>query len=85
MNVSKHCLTRQQQRAIPKIVMHWLIEFGAERKAPGGVIELYFDRQSIKRMNSELGSQIVSLCSKYLKVRLIEAPTGTIVTTYWKH
>ena len=85
MNTSKHCSIRQQQRAIPNIVLHWLVEFGEENYAPGGVCELYFSKRSIKRMNSELGKPVVSLCSKYFRVRIIASSQGKVITTYWKH
>lgn len=87
MNISKtqHCSVRQQQRVIPNQVIEWLLKYGAEKSAPGGAVRRYFDRRSLKEMNSELGKPIVSLCSKYLSAGLVESYDGTVITTYWLH
>lgn len=85
MNRSKHCSKRQQKRAIPNQALRWLQEFGDCQKAHGGLNKRYFSKKSIRELESEVGPQIVGLCSKYLSVVLIENDDGKIVTAYWQH
>lgn len=82
---TNHCKIRQLQRAIPNQVVEWLQTYGEEEQAPGGIVKRYFSKNSLKEMNSELGKPIVSLCSKYWGIHLIETELGVVITTYWKH
>jgi hypothetical protein len=85
MYKTNHCYQRQQQRAIPNQVINWLIEYGEEQPAPGGTRILYFGKNSIRDMKSDIGAPIVNLCSKYWSVIIIQSNDGDVITTYWKH
>mgnify|MGYP000238793829 CR=1 FL=1 len=80
---SKHCRVRQQQRGIPNQVIDWLLLYGEERRVPGGASKLFFSKQSLKEMRSELGKTLVSLSSKYWNIALIVSADDKAITTYW--
>jgi hypothetical protein len=66
MNViqTRHSEMRCAQRGIPPLIIEWL--FGEEQKARGATI-FFFSKESKRRLCKEVGKQIVSQLSKYLR------------------
>ena len=76
-----HAAQRTQQRGIPPLISHWLLDYGDEVfDGHGGVIR-YFSSRSIRKMESEIGKTSVKRWSEFLRCYLVEASdSGTIIT-----
>ena len=77
--LSAHARTRTQQRAIPKLVVNWLIDFGAETSTSGGCTVRYFDRPAKRRLEHAVGREAVSRFKDKLSCYLVERD-GKVIT-----
>ena len=68
---SKHASRRMQQRSIPPLVVTWLVEFGQMRYDHRGGIVYYFDRNSRRNLEREVGSRVVARLSDYLNAYVV--------------
>lgn len=81
---SIHANIRSQQRCIPPFVDRLLDEFGKELHDGKGYIRVFFNHDSIKKMEKCLGRQPVSMFSRYFTAYRIESSNdGAIVTKGW--
>jgi len=78
---TRHATIRSQQRGIPPLVRHWLLDYGEEVFDGRGAILRYFTAQSIRRMERDLGREPLRRLSEYLRCYLVEATDdGRIIT-----
>lgn len=63
--MSKHAAIRAQQRGIPPFINQLLDRYGREQYDSRGGIVLYLDKDSIRRMERELGRDIVRRLSPW--------------------
>ena len=56
MNLSHHAQTRAQQRAIPRLVLDLLLQFGAREPALNAAEVVFFDKAARKRVASYAGA-----------------------------
>lgn len=84
--VTDHASVRCQQRGVPTLIQHWLIDYGAaEFDGRGGVVR-YFSSESIRRLERELGRVVVRRMHEYLRCYLVEcARDGAIITAGKRH
>lgn len=83
---SRHARRRAQQRGIPPLISHWLLDFGEEEYTGTGRIIRYFSRGSIRSMERAFGTLPVKRMSEYLRCYLVESNTdGTIITVGKRH
>jgi hypothetical protein len=55
-----------QQRAVPPLIVQWLLEFGHQRHDHHGGVVYYFDRHSRRLLEREAGTVVVSRLSQFL-------------------
>jgi hypothetical protein len=84
LGMSKHAADRCQQRAIPPLIVDWLVQFGAETYDGHGATIRHFDRASLRRLASHVGPRIVSLLSALLSAYLVICD-GTVVTAGYRY
>lgn len=71
MTVSKHASIRSKQRGIPPLIHDLLSEFGqCQYDGHGGLIR-YFNRKSVRCMETRLGSQPVRCMSQWLDAYIV--------------
>jgi hypothetical protein len=58
---------RMQQRDVPPLIVHWLIDYGARRFDHHGAVLRYFDKDARRRLEKEVGRRIA---------RKLEEPQG---------
>jgi len=78
--LTQHAQIRAQQRGIPPLVVQWLLEFGSEAKAPGGVTRRYFDKEARRRLASAVGSAVVDRMGDLMNLYLVESADKVITT-----
>lgn len=84
-NLTQHAQIRKQQRAIPSLVVDWLLSYG-RRDASHGAIKVYFDKPARKQLSGEVGKQAVSHLSKYMNAAIvIDGVTEKVITIEWLH
>lgn len=82
---SRHARARAQQRAIPPLIIDWLLKYGC-RTPTHGRSRVTFDRNARRELEAECGKQAVGLLSKYMSVALVISDEDeTVITTYWLH
>ncbi len=59
MNMTKHARHRQQQRAIPPLIIDWLCQYGCRITGMNGTTVIYFDKESRRTLCSEVGAMVV--------------------------
>lgn len=67
-----------QHRAIPPLIVEWLLEYGAIERA-NGAVKRYFDKNARRRLGERFGHQIVDRMGDLLNIYIVEN-AGTIVT-----
>lgn len=81
---SKHATTRAQQRGIPPLIRNWLLEYGAETYDGRGGIVRHFTKESIRRLEREVGATPLSRLSEYMRCYLVESTEDGVVITVGK-
>lgn len=83
--MTRHAATRQQQRAVPTLVIDWLLSYGL-RERSFDAVKVRFDKRSRRDLARDVGEQAVSLMSKYLTTALIvDRETDRVITVEWLH
>jgi hypothetical protein len=77
--MTRHAQTRLQQRAIPPLVVDWLVSYGHTEQVDGACFR-FFDKKSRKRLARDVGDRIVDLLSPVLDCYLIEGEDGHVIT-----
>ena len=77
---TKHCSTRSQQRGVPPMVKDWLLSYGQENHDGHGAIVRYFNDNSIRQMEREIGREPIRRMSEFLRCYLVEGIDGAIIT-----
>lgn len=84
IDMTRHAKVRSQQRAIPPLILEWLLEYGHRAQAQG-CERVTFDREARRELEGRYGKRAVSMLSKYMSVAAIVAEDETVVTAYWLH
>jgi len=83
--VTKHAAIRMKQRGIPPVIIDWLQQFGAEEFDHHGAIRYSFDKRSLKRLQSYLGTQAVGVVEQYRRCYVVVSMDGAVITTGYRH
>lgn len=81
---STHAIHRAQQRGIPRLISHWLLDYGEERFDGRGGIVCYFTQNSIRQMERDFGREPVKRLAEYLRCYLVMSTDGDTVITVGK-
>lgn len=71
ISYTKHAKSRCQQRAVPSVVVDWLLMFGATEYDKHGAEIRFFNKRSRKCLASEVGSQTVARMEGLLNTYLV--------------
>jgi hypothetical protein len=71
--MTRHASARQPQRAIPPLVVDWLLAYGMREKSFGAV-KVRFDKRARRDLSRDVGKRALSLMSKYLRTALVVDP-----------
>lgn len=79
--MSRHASIRAQQRGIPPLIDQWLDLYGHEEYDGRGGIVVYFDKQSRRAMERDMGREPIRKCEEWLDVyKVVESDKGKIIT-----
>lgn len=93
-NATDHAQKRAQQRGVPPLVMHWLLDYGEEAFDGHGGVVRYFSPRSIRQMEREFGPTPLKRLSEYLRCYLVQdSKRGQVITVgkrqpgrrIWRH
>jgi len=78
---TKHAKVRAQQRGIPPLIGQWLDDYGDDEYTGTGGLIRFFSRQSIRKMEHDVGHEPVRRFSDYLHAyKVIDARDGHVIT-----
>ena len=77
---SKHYLARSQQRCIKRVVSEILLYYGESRSCRGGADGLFFSRDSLREILSDLGTPTFKMCEKFRNTYLIVSDDSVLIT-----
>ena len=78
---SQHSQIRAQQRGVPPLVMHWLLDYGEESFDGHGGVVRYFSPQSIRQLERDVGQTPIKRLSEFLRCYLVQASVdGQVIT-----
>jgi hypothetical protein len=83
-NTTLHALHRAQQRGVPPLVMHWLLDYGEETFDGHGGVVRYFSPRSIRQLERDIGQAPLKRLSEFLRCYLVQASNGGQVITVGK-
>ena len=83
--LTKHAAIRMKQRGIPPVIVDWLQQFGAEEFDHHGAIRYFFDKRSLKHLQSYLGTQTAGVVEQYRRCYVVVGMDGSVVTTGYLH
>ena len=77
---SNHYIARSQQRCISVAIREILLYYGEARICRGGVDGIYFSRDSLNEVLSDLGTTPFKMCEKFKNTYLILSADGVLIT-----
>jgi hypothetical protein len=77
--MTHHAAVRAQQRGVPILIREWLLDYGAITMRHGALIR-YFDKEAKRRLQKDMGAQVVDRLGDLLNMYLVEGDGGKIVT-----
>ena len=77
---SQHAKQRIQQRGIPPLIVTWLLDFGKQRHDHHGGVVHYFDKQSRRNLERQVGRRVLSRLSGYLDSYVVISTDDALVT-----
>jgi hypothetical protein len=79
-----HAQQRAQQRGVPPLVMHWLLDYGEEDFDGRGGVVRYFSSRSIRQLERDVGQTPLRRMWEFLRCYLVQASSGGQVITVGK-
>ena len=79
-HLTRHAAARLQQRAVPPIVLDWLIAYGCRAPAGGGCEAVFFDKKARRRLMRDLGSWAYGRVEEKLDSYAVLGCDGAVVT-----
>jgi len=85
MNMTRHAEVRQQQRAVPPLIVDWLEAYGTEKYDHHGAVVQYFTKRSRRQLERVVGSQVIRQMSRWLDAYLVRSlADGRIITVGYR-
>lgn len=81
---TQHAIKRSQQRGIPQLIQHWLLDYGKQNYDGRGRIVRYFTKDSVRQMERDFGREPIRRLSEYLRCYLVESACDGVVVTIGK-
>ena len=78
-----HASKRVQQRAIPPIVVEWLMRFGAQRWSRGASVYA-FDKEGRRRLRGHIGQRLFASVEHWLDAYAVVGGEQKIITVGWR-
>jgi hypothetical protein len=71
-----------QQRAIPPLIVDWLIDYGSTSYDKHGAERRFFDKRSRKQLSGAVGKSVVAQLSKQLSTYVVIGNDSVITIGY---
>jgi len=85
MKLTKHAVTRAQQRCIPPLIVEWLLAYG-RRSRSYGAQRVSLDKRARRELTRDVGGPVVKQLSRFLNTSLVVDPgTDEVITVMWNH
>lgn len=81
---TRHSRVRAQQRCVQPLMDELLDRFGQEQHDHHGAIVVYFNKDSRRRMERELGRHAVACISRWLNVYKVRTTDGRTLTVGYR-
>ncbi len=81
--LTAHASSRIQQRAIPPIIIEWLMRFGAQRWSRGAAV-YEFDKDSRRRLRRHIGQRLFASVEHWLDAYTVVGDRRQVVTVGWR-
>ena len=83
IRLTSHASHRVRNRAIPRLMLDWLLDYGDRVHDHHGAEICYFGRPAIRRIERIAGKQVVDRIGRYRRAYLVLAE-GVIVTAGYR-
>lgn len=77
---TRHANTRAQQRGVPPLIDELLDRYGHEQHDHRGAVVVFFDKDSRRCMERELGKRAVACISRWMNAYKVRGTDGWTVT-----
>ena len=83
-NLTFHARTRMRQRSIPTLIVDWLMDYGKREFDKNGAQVLFFSKDSIRKLEREMGYPVVRRLSEFFNAYLVMTPDGAVITVGYR-
>lgn len=83
--LTRHAEERARERAVPPIVLDWLLSYGQRMPAGDGAERLFFDKNSRRRLQRDLGGWVYMRLELKFHAYAILAADGEVITVGYRH
>ena len=77
---TEHAAARVQQRCIPPLVDQILDQYGQEEHDGHGAVVVFLNKDSIRRMERDMGRRPVAKLAEWFDVYKVQAANGQTIT-----
>lgn len=70
-NLTKHASIRCQQRAVPPVIVEWILDFGVVKHDHRGAEIRFLDKRARKRLGGTVGESVVNRLNEYLDAYVV--------------
>ena len=81
--LTAHASKRVQQRAIPPVMIEWLMQFGVQRWSRGASV-YEFDKDSRRRLRRHLGQRLFASVEQWLGAYIVIGSEQKVITAGWR-
>jgi len=81
---TRHAAVRAQQRGVPPLITQWLADYGEETYTGNGLVLRHFSQRSVRRMEREIGRDLLRRLSEYLRCYSVESSHSGLLVTVGK-
>lgn len=84
-SLTRHAATRLQQRAIPPIIVDWLLSYGKHVPAHKHCHAIFFDKFGRQRLKHDIGSWMYRIVESKLNAYVVLSEEGEVITAGYRN
>lgn len=82
--VSRHARIRMQQRAIPPVIVEWILAYGCAMRHRGASVHV-LDREGREKLKREIGAKRYGQVENRLNAYVVVSDDSRILTVGWRY
>ena len=81
---SRHAQIRMQQRAIPPVIVEWILDYGCDMRHHGASVH-FLDQEARDKLKREIGGKRYAQVENRLNAYVVVSDDSRILTVGWRY